>query len=246
MTTITLLINGAAGKMGKTTVSAVTNESDCQLVATTGRHDNLAEAIQSHQPDVVIDFTLPDCVFKNAKTIIENNARPVIGTSGLSESDIQTLKALCREKKLGGVIAPNFSIGAILMMRFAADAARYFPDTEIIEYHHPHKVDAPSGTAKKTAELIAKNKKNKNTSAPIDASLNGNTARGLHHHGIPIHAVRLTGIFANQRVTFGSHGEVFTIEHNAIDRQCMMPGVFLCCRKVMTLDHLVYGMERLI
>lgn len=232
--------------MGKTTVAAIANEPDCHLVATTGRSDLLANAIQAHQPDVVIDFTQPDCVFDNSRIIIENNARPVIGTSGLSESQIATLSTLCKAKKIGGIIAPNFSIGAILMMRFAAEAAKFFPDAEIIEYHHPHKVDAPSGTARKTAEMIAHHKANNNVSAPIDAQLSNNPSRGLHHHGIPIHAVRLTGVFANQRVSFGNDGEVFTIEHNAIDRHCMMPGVFLCCKKVMTLDHLVYGMETFI
>ena len=240
---IKVIINGANGKMGRTTVEAIEAENDLKCVAKTGRNDNLAQAINQHSADVVIDFTLPDSVYKNAQTIIENGARPVIGTSGLSMSQIDTLKKMCREKKRGGIIAPNFSIGALLMMRYAKDAAQYFPDVEIIEMHHPHKVDAPSGTAKKTAELIAENKSSANVSAPIDKTLKDNVTRGEHHHGVPIHAVRLTGIFATQQVIFGNAGERFTIQHDSIDRHSMMPGVFLCCRKVMSLDHLVYGME---
>lgn len=243
MTKITVLINGALGKMGVATVAAIAHESDLQLVATTTRGDDLAEAIAQHRPDVVIDWTTPDSAFDNTQKIIASGARPVVGTTGLTTAQIALLSAQCAEKKSGGIIAPNFSIGAILMMKYAQDAAKYFPDVEIIEYHHPKKLDAPSGTAKKTAELIAKTKQAKNTSANIDAGLKNKASRGEDYHGIPIHALRLTGVFANQTVIFGDTGETFSIQHNATDRSAMMPGLFLCCRKVMTLDHLVYGME---
>lgn len=243
MTKITILINGAFGKMGKATIDAIANESDLHLMATTSRGDDLAKAIRQHRPDVVIDWTTPDSVFENTQTIIAAGARPVVGTTGLTTAQIELLSTQCAEKKLGGIIAPNFSIGAILMMKYAQDAARYFPDVEIIEYHHPKKLDAPSGTARKTAELIAKTKQAKNTSTPIDAGLKNKASRGEDCHGIPIHALRLTGVFANQTVIFGDAGETFSIQHNATDRSAMMPGLFLCCRKVMTLDQLVYGME---
>lgn len=244
--TIKVIINGANGKMGRTTVDAIARANDLTLVAKTTRGDDLTDAIKTHQADVVIDFTLPDCVFENTRLILNAGARPVVGTTGLSPTQIDLLKTQCDEKKQGAIIAPNFSIGAILMMRYAQDAAKYFPDVEIIEMHHPHKVDAPSGTAKKTAELIAQIKKQKNTSATIDNKLKDNQARGLHYHDTPIHAVRLTGYFASQKVIFGESGELFTLQHDAIDRNAMMPGVFLCCRKVMALDHLVYGMDNLI
>lgn len=219
---INILVNGASGKMGRATVTAITNEKDLQLVATTSTNDDLISEIKKHHADVVIDWTTPSAIFENAQKIISAGARAVIGTTGLTSEQIKILSEQCAQKKLGAIIAPNFSIGAVLMMKYAQDAAKYFSDVEIIEYHHPHKKDAPSGTAKRTAELIAQHKKEKN---------------------IPIHSVRIPGVFANQEVIFGGNGETLTIQHNATDRNAMMPGLFLCCRKVMTLDHLVCGME---
>lgn len=243
---IKIIINGANGKMGRTTVAAIAHEKELRLIATTNRNDDLTKVIKTHQADVVIDWTVPASVFDNAQKIIDAGARPVIGTTGLTPDQIKILSEKCAAKKIGGIIAPNFSIGAILMMKYAQDAAKYFPDVEIIEYHHPKKLDAPSGTAKKTAELIAKSKREKNTSAAIDATLKNTLSRGEHYHDIPIHAVRLTGVFANQQVIFGGIGETFTLHHQAMDRSAMMPGVFHCCKKVMALDHLVYGLESLI
>lgn len=241
---IKVIINGARGRMGSATIAAIAAEKDLQLVATTTRGDDLSAAIKKHQADIVIDWTLPASVFDNTQKIIAAGARPVVGTSGLTADQINTLTKQCDEKKLGGVIVPNFSIGAILMMKYAQDAAKYFPDVEIIEYHHPKKVDAPSGTAKRTAELIAKTQKN--ASAEIDQQLKNNFARGDHYRDVPIHSVRMTGVLANQEVIFGGPGETFTLQHNATDRNAMMPGVFLCCRKVMKLDRLIYGMEQLL
>lgn len=210
--------------MGATAVAAIANEKDLVLVAKTTRNDDLVNAIKKNHADVVIDFTEPSTVFQNTKTIIESGARPVIGTTGLSEKEIQELEILCKDKKRGAIIAPNFSIGAILMMRYAQDAAKYFSSVEIIEYHHPAKKDAPSGTAKKTASLI----------------------QGSEKKSIPIHSVRLPGIFAEQQVIFGGMGETFMIQDRSTDRNAMMPGLFLCCRKVILLNHLVYGMESLL
>ncbi|OGT33467.1 MAG: 4-hydroxy-tetrahydrodipicolinate reductase [Gammaproteobacteria bacterium RIFCSPHIGHO2_02_FULL_39_13] len=244
MNTIKILINGANGKMGRVTVAAITAEKDLRLVATTSRNDDLLSAIQKHKPDIVIDWTIPSAVFENTQKIISAGVRPVIGTSGLTPEQIEIISQQCAEKKIGGIVAPNFSIGAILMMKYAQDAANYFPDVEIIEYHHPKKLDAPSNTAKKTAELLSKIKKEKNTSHSLDTQLKNNLSRGEQYHHIPIHAVRVTGVFANQEVIFGGNGETFTIQHNVTDRSAMMPGLFLCCRKVMELDRLVCGMEK--
>lgn len=242
---IKIIINGAHGKMGATAVKAILAESDLILVAAIGKKDNLESEIKKHRADAVIDLTTPQSVFNNTKIIIESGARPVIGTSGLTLDQIQTLKLLCEKKSLGGIIAPNFSIGALLMMQFSQMTARYFSDVEIIETHHPKKLDAPSGTALKTAELISQNKSIKNSSAEIDATLNNNVARGKHHQHIPIHSMRLSGVFAKQAVIFSNNSEILTIEHNALDRNSMMPGLFLCCRKVMALKQLLYGMEGL-
>lgn len=244
--TINIIINGANGKMGRTTVASIANEKELRLVAHTTRGDNLAQAIKQHHADVVVDFTTPDAVFDNTKLIINSGARAVIGTTGLTPEQINALSQLCETKKLGCIIAPNFSIGAILLMRYAQDAANYFPDVEIIEYHHPRKLDAPSGTAKKTAELISKNKSRPNTSAPIDETLKNNASRGFSHCGIPIHAIRSSGIFADEQVIFGNHSETFILSHHASDRNAMMPGVFLCCRKVIEINKLMYGMENIL
>lgn len=240
--TIKTIINGSNGKMGKTVQAAISNEPDLELVATLGRNDNLAATIQKTKADIVIDFTLPDCVFNNTKTIIENSARPIIGTSGLNLTQIEELKVACEKKSIGGVIAPNFSLGAVLMMKYAKDAAKYLSNVEIIEMHHQQKVDAPSGTAKKTAEMMAEVNNNMSKNK-VSAD---NHARGLIHQGIPIHSVRLPGIFAHQTVIFGGTGETLTIRHDSMDRNAMMPGVFLACRKAMDLNHLVYGLEHLL
>lgn len=239
---IKILVNGAYGKMGKVAVGAVQNCSDFILAGQSGHQDNLAEQIQKNRADVVIDFTTPQSVFSNAQTIIAQNARPVIGTTGLTLEQIDQLKVKCQEKKLGGIIAPNFSMGAILMMRFAREAAHYLPNCEIIEMHHPLKLDAPSGTSIKTAQMIesarsATKNPAKNPTSP---------ARGEIHHGIPIHSLRLPGFYSHQTVIFGDTGEVLTICHQGIDRQCCVPGIVLACKKVMKLDELVYGLDNIL
>jgi len=243
--TIKVIINGALGKMGKTAVHAIARETGLQLVAATTRHDHLENTIKKHRADVVIDFTTPEAVFQNTKTIIDCDARPVIGTTGLTENQIAQLTIAAEKKSLGGIIAPNFSIGAILMMRFAEIAAQHFSDVEIIETHHPQKLDAPSGTAKKTAELISKNRKQKNTSEKNNSTTKP-VARGEFYHHVPIHSVRLPGAFSQQSVIFSSAGESLVIQHNAINRDAMMPGLFFCCRKVMVFNTLIYGIEKLL
>lgn len=239
-----VIVNGAAGKMGQEACKALRAHPHFNLVGELGRADDLQEEIARNHADIVVDLTRADSVFKNTKLILEAGARPVIGTSGLSMQDIAELQALANKKQLGGIIAPNFSVAAVLMMRFAEMASKYLPDVEIIEGHHPAKYDAPSGTAMKTAELIAKARHNApgvdNTKEIIPG------ARGAKYEEIPIHALRLPGLIAGQQVLFGSMGETLSIHHTTIDRSSFMPGLLLCCEKVIALQRLLYGMESIL
>ncbi len=242
--TIRILVNGSQGKMGLEIVKAVQNDAAFSLVGQTGKNDNLFEAIKNSQAQIVVDFTTPAVAYENTLSIIKANAHPVIGTTGLSLEQVEKLKQLCAEKKLGGIIAPNFSIGAVLMMKFAKEAAKYFPNAEIIEFHHTAKKDSPSGTAIKTADMIAENRQ---MTAPQQATheiIAG--ARGAVRHNIAIHAVRLPGFVASQEVIFGSLGETLRISHNPIHREAFMEGILLACKKVVSLDHLIYGLEDLL
>jgi 4-hydroxy-tetrahydrodipicolinate reductase len=241
---IRILVNGAKGKMGQETVKLITTEPDFVLTAQADREDNLAQLIQTTAADVVVDFTTAEVGFRNTQTIIEAGARPVIGTTGFSLSQIDELKKHCEHLKRGAIIAPNFSLGAILMMKFAQEAARYLPHVEIIELHHDRKLDAPSGTALKTAQLISQVKEK--TQPKVKETETLAHARGALSEDIRIHSVRLPGLVAHQQVIFGGVGETLTIKHDMMDRQAAMPGVALACRKVMELNHLISGLENLI
>jgi len=210
-------------------------------VAVTG---NLAEALASSGADVLVDFTTPKSAMPNAETAISHGVRPVVGTTGFTPEQIAMLDKLCRERGIGAVIAPNFSIGAILMMKFAEMAAKYFPHVEIIEYHGDQKLDAPSGTALMTAERIAMVRTEFRQGNPQEEEkLEG--ARGGYYQGFRIHSVRLPGIFAQQEVIFGGNGQSLKIRHDSYDRAGYMPGVKVAVKKVMDLTGLVYGFERL-
>lgn len=240
-----VIINGARGKMGTVSCQAIENSENFELVASLSRGDDLATAIKAKRPDIVIDFTNAEVAFANAQTIIDAGVHPVIGSSGLNNEQIEQLQRNCDQQQLGGIIAPNFSIGAILMMRYASDAARYFNDAEIIETHHQQKLDSPSGTALKTADMMAENRANAIPPVKmLKETIPG--ARGATHHEIPIHSMRLPGTVAQQQVVFGGLGETLTINHNSINRECFMPGVILACSRVTTLQSLVYGLEQLI
>lgn len=191
---------------------------------------NLQEFIHEHKPDIMVELTTPASVFSNSRIALLNGVRPVIGATGLSQEDINELSKLAQKASLGAIIAPNFSLGAVLMMKFSKEAAKYFDKYEIIEFHHDKKLDAPSGTALKTASMIKEVSKR----YPHKAS------------EIPIHSVRLPGIVANQEVIFGSLGQTLTIRHDTIDRSSFMPGIVMACEKVMNLDSLVYGLENII
>ncbi|QTS83733.1 4-hydroxy-tetrahydrodipicolinate reductase [Coxiella endosymbiont of Amblyomma nuttalli] len=238
---IRVIINGINGKMGRVLEKSIATRSDFTLVAGIGRGDNLSRSIQSTNADVVVDFTTAQAVFKNTEIIIQSGARPVIGTTGLTLKQIATLNKQSRIKKLGGIVAPNFSFGAVLMMKYAKDAARYFADAEIIEMHHSQKIDAPSGTAIKTAQMMQQSRLSKSNKKAHEDHMCSDIK-----HDITIHSVRLPGLFSHQLVIFGGDGETLTIRHDGTDRSCVIPGVFLACQKVMELHQLIYGLENIL
>ncbi len=242
---IRVLVSGAFGRMGQFVTKAVASNPKLELAGQTGREYDLKQAIKDSRADVVVDFTLPEAVFKNTSAIIEAGARPVIGTTGLKPEEIKNLQQRCAELKLGGLIAPNFSLGGVLVMKAAREIAKYMQHVEIIEKHHEMKVDSPSGTAIRAAEMIAESLSapNPNVKAAIE-TLPG--SRGAMLKGIPIHALRLPGVLANLEIKFGGSGETVTLSHETIDRQCFMPGVMLACVKVMELQQLFYGLEHIL
>lgn len=236
---------GARGRMGSEVVKAVTDAADCELVAALDQGDSL-DALISAGAQVVVDFTTPDVVMGNLEFLVKNNIHAVVGTTGFSDDRIAQLNTwLAANPKAGILIAPNFAIGAVLMMEFAEKAAKFFESAEIIELHHPNKVDAPSGTAARTAALIADARKKANLPAMPDAtstSLDG--ARGALVGDVPVHSVRLRGLIAHQEVLFGGLGETLTIRHDSLDRAGFMPGVLLGVRQVSSHPGLTVGLEK--
>jgi 4-hydroxy-tetrahydrodipicolinate reductase len=204
------------------------------------------DALAANKAEVVVDFTTPDAVMQNLSFLIEHGIHGVVGTTGFDEQRIDVLKKLlAKSPNVGLLIAPNFGLGAILMMEFAKQAAPLFESVEIVELHHPHKVDAPSGTAKRTAELISQARLAAKSEPMPDAtreSLDG--ARGASVGGVPIHSVRARGYVAHQEVIFGGVGETLTIRHDSLDRQSFMPGVLLGIRKVIEVPGLTVGLEQ--
>ena len=230
--------------MGQESVKAISKDPDLDLVAQTDLGDKLPGIIDQTKAQVVVDFTTAVAAMKNADCIIESGARPVIGTSGLVPEQVAELQKLCNKQNLGGIIVPNFAIGAVLMMKYSQDAAKYFPHVEVIELHHDLKVDAPSGTAIKTANLLAESRRLAPQTVDEKEILSG--ARGANAENIRIHSVRLPGLVAHQEVIFGGQSQTLTIRHDSIHRDSFMPGVCLACKKVMDLNELVYGMEHLL
>ena len=225
MSKIKILVNGALGKMGLQVVAAVSKEPDLELVAKIDVNDDLAETIRKTKPDAVIDFTSPKSAMNNIRIAAQNKCHVIVGTTGITEKDLQEIKGLCEKNGINILVAPNFAVGAVLMMKYAADAAKYMPKAEIIELHHDKKLDAPSGTALKTAEMM------KQSSTMKD---------------IPIHSVRLPGFVANQEVIFGGLGQTLTIKHETSSRESFMPGVILAAKKIKGLKGLTYGLENIL
>ena len=236
---------GARGRMGAEVVKAVTDAPDLELVAALDLGDSLDELV-SNGAQVVVDFTTPDSVMANLEFLINNGINVVVGTTGFDAIKLTTVENLLKANPgVGVLIAPNFAIGAVLMMEFAEKAARYFESAEIIELHHPLKVDAPSGTAARTAELMSKARKEAGLGAQPDAtttSLDG--ARGSLVGDIPVHSVRARGLVAHQEVIFGGLGETLTIRHDSLDRAGFMPGVILGVRKIISHPGLTHGLDK--
>ncbi|MFC6323095.1 4-hydroxy-tetrahydrodipicolinate reductase [Companilactobacillus baiquanensis] len=257
---IKVIVSGFNGSMGQKAVAMVNQNKDFQLV---GVFNPIIDSVDpldyGLEPDIKvykdlskididadiwIDFSIPSAVFDNTKFAISKGIRPVIGTSGLSEEQTTELKLLADAKSLGGIIASNFGISAVLMMKFAQTAAKYFDQAEIVETHHEDKLDAPSGTALNTARLIHEVQQKDEPINPNESDPLG--TRGGDYHGIKIHAIRLPGFIADEEVIFGSDGESLTVKQSTTDRASFMKGVQLAIKEVMKRDKLVIGLEKII
>ena len=242
---INVAVLGAKGRMGAEVVKAVEADPGMSLIAALDMGDSLDQLIGSGT-HVVVDFTTPDSVMANLDFLINNGINAVVGTTGFNDSKLATLENLLKKNpSVGVLVAPNFAIGAVLMMEFAAKAARYFESAEIIELHHPDKIDAPSGTAARTAELMSDARKAAGLSAMPDATTTAlDGARGSKVGDIPIHSVRARGLVAHQEVLFGGLGETLTIRHDSIDRVGFMAGVLLGIRSIISKPGLTHGLDK--
>ncbi len=220
-------VAGACGKMGKIAVQAIEQAPDLDLVAKIVRGDDFEEALTSSGADVVVDFTTPQFVDRHLRRAVELGIHPVIGTTGLNSDSLAFSKSLAAESSLGGVVAPNFAVGAVLMERLSREVSRHFSAVEIIEAHHPDKKDVPSGTALRTREVICES-----------------TRKGTEE--ISIHSIRLPGYVASQEVIFGGLGERLSIRHDSFDRQCYAPGILIAVRAAPQLDRLVCDLGTLL
>jgi 4-hydroxy-tetrahydrodipicolinate reductase len=262
---IRVAVTGALGKMGREVVRSIVADPDFELVITVDRHAHeiaLREAMGDKMPDipvesrlgvaldrvptdVLIDFTHHSAAAGHALSALKRGVSPVIGTTGLRHEELAELIAESKERGVSGIYAPNFAVGAVLMMRFSALAAKWLPDAEIIEFHHDQKVDAPSGTAMLTAEMIG-DARHKSPKELVEPTIKAAGARGGLVHKVPVHSVRLPGHVAHQSVIFGGQGETLTIRHDSIDRSSFMDGVKLCARRVKTLPGFVIGMDKIL
>ncbi|MCW9683502.1 4-hydroxy-tetrahydrodipicolinate reductase [Dolichospermum planctonicum UHCC 0167] len=272
---IPVIVNGAAGKMGREVIKAVAQASDLILLGaidTSPQHQGkdagelagLSEPLEvpisnqlepmlayvagerQMQPGVLVDFTHPDVVYNNIRSAIAYGIRPVVGTTGLSPAQIQELSDFAEKASTGCLIIPNFSIGMVLLQEAAVRASQYFDHVEIIELHHNQKADAPSGTAIQTAQLLGELGKTFNTAMVEETEKIAGARGSLADEGIRIHSVRLPGLIAHQEVIFGAAGQIYTLRHDTSDRACYMPGVLLAIRKVNQLKSLVYGLEKIL
>ncbi len=247
---IKIAVCGANGKMGQEVVKAVNEAHDMTLAAKIdikdGEFATIMDAKNSVEIDVLIDFTQPKSIYENALYCLNNNINIVIGTTGLTDEQIDELKKLSEAAKTGCLIAPNFSTGAVLMMKFAQMASKYFKNAEIIELHHNQKKDAPSGTAVKTALMMSKENSdftsgNCQEVETIEGARGGNSYNNIH-----IHSVRMPGYIASQEVIFGSSGQILTIRHDSMNRECYMDGVLRAVRHTYKNKDFVYGLENIL
>lgn len=241
---LNVAVLGAKGRMGVEVIRSVNDALDLALVAQLDLGDSLDQLVTS-KAAVAVDFTTPDSVMANLEFLISHGIHAVVGTTGFDDARIATIKSLlAKHPNVGVLIAPNFALGAVLMMEFSKQAARYFESAEIIELHHPNKVDAPSGTAARTAELMTQSRREAKLDPMPDATkiaLAG--ARGATVGDIPIHSIRLRGLVAHQEVLFGGPGETLSIRHDSLDRAGFMPGVLLGIREVGKHAGLTFGLE---
>jgi 4-hydroxy-tetrahydrodipicolinate reductase len=244
VSTLRVGVIGAHGRMGSEAVKAVEAADDLELVAALGRGDKLETLVEA-RAEVAVELTRPDAVMDNLEFCVRNGIHGVVGTTGWTGERLERLRGWLAESPSTGVlIAPNFGIGAVLTMRFAQEAARFYESVEIVELHHPDKADAPSGTAVRTAQLVAEARRAAGLGPQPDATetaLAG--ARGADVDGVPVHAVRLRGLVAHQEVVFGDAGEVLTIRHDSMNRASFMPGVLLGVRRIAETPGLTVGLE---
>ncbi|HUW00957.1 MAG TPA: 4-hydroxy-tetrahydrodipicolinate reductase [Acidimicrobiales bacterium] len=247
MSTLKVGVVGAAGRMGQQTCAAVDEADDLELVARIDRTGSPADAAAA-DAEVVIDFTVPDAAMTTIEAALGLGMHVVVGTSGFDADRLAKVEALVEKAPgLGVVIAPNFAIGAVLLMKFAREAAAHFTSVEIVETHHPDKVDAPSGTAVHTARVIAEARRTAGIPAAPDATSHAlDGARGASVDGVPVHSLRLRGAVAHEEVIFGSTGELLTLRHDSLDRAGFMPGVLLAVRHVVRRPGLTVGLEPLL
>ncbi|MBE9169254.1 4-hydroxy-tetrahydrodipicolinate reductase [Pleurocapsales cyanobacterium LEGE 06147] len=269
---IPVVVNGAAGKMGREVIKAVARAEDMVLVGAVDRNPDylgrdvgevagcdslevpilndlqsvLVLATQEKIQGVMVDFTHPDSVYDNVRSAIAYGVRPVVGTTGLSEKQIKDLAEFADKASTGALIIPNFSIGMVLLQQAAIAASQYFDHVEIIELHHDRKADAPSGTAIKTAQMLAEMGKTYNPQQVEETETLAGARGGKAAENIRIHSVRLPGLIAHQEVIFGAPGQIYTLRHDTSDRSCYMPGVLLAIRKVTQLNSLLYGLEKIL
>ncbi|MCL6634150.1 MAG: 4-hydroxy-tetrahydrodipicolinate reductase [Peptococcaceae bacterium] len=264
---IRVVVTGANGRMGREVVKAIWGAEDMELVGAVdwqgegvdvgflvdaGRtgisiERDLGEVLKRTRPDVAVDFTGPGAAYQNVVTCLERRVRPVVGTTGMNPEQIKEILERSEKEGIGGLIAPNFAVGALLMIKFAREAVRYFPHVEIIELHHDQKVDAPSGTAIKTAEALIEQRGGEfRQGLATEVEKIPGVRGGDFAGGIRIHSVRLPGLVAHQEVIFGGLGQTLTIRHDSITRESFMPGVLYGIRRAMHLERVVYGLDRLL
>ena len=253
-----VLVNGALGRMGSTVVATVLKQEDMELTGVVNPHGEgktigglgitatLADAFAKGKPDVVVDFTRPAVVMNNLRETLGAGVNAVVGTTGFSQDDLAELDKLAKENNVGVLVAPNFAMGAVLMMKFAAEVAKYFPQAEIIEKHHDQKLDAPSGTAILTAQKIVEARGGYVAQGNPNETEKLPHARGNNYEGLRIHSVRLPGFVASQEIIFGSMGETLTISNDPINRDCYMPGVMRGCREIIGKVGLIYGLDKIL
>jgi len=245
---IRVAVLGAKGRVGSEVVRAVGAADDLELAAAVDVEDDLAASLASSRAEVAVDFTSPDAVLDNVRACVSAGVHAVVGTTGWDSDRLATVEGwLGRAPGVGVLVAPNFGVAAVLMMRFAAQAARFYESVEIVELHHANKADAPSGTARRTAELVAAARREAGVAQAPDAtssSLPG--ARGADVAGVPVHAVRLAGLVAHQEVLLAGAGESLTIRHDTFDRSSFTPGVLLGVREVGSRPGLTVGLESLL